>query len=135
MPRSDWTGARDLLAMLQDGDVDPDKAIYTARGAALEFVTQLVADETAAAIRDLSPTLADNITIIFGNVGIDLPLDAEQRFNHIWNHRTTTSPGLRAFNGAPGVPTRGSALFKRRGATPATTGLAAAAVRHSMLRR
>jgi len=135
MPRSDWTGARELLAMLQDGDVDADKAIYTARGAALEFVTHLVADETTAAIRDLSPVMADNITVIFGNVGIELPLDAEKRFDHIWNHRTVTSPGFRAFNGAPGVPARGSALFKpRTGAPPATTGLAAAAIRNPTLR-
>lgn len=114
MPRSDWSGARELLAQLQDDpNLDPDKTIVTARGAALNLVTEMVADEIAATVRPQSGVVADAFTAAFAKIGIELPLDAEARFNHIWTHRSTTSVGARQFASAPGVPAPGSAIFKR----------------------
>jgi hypothetical protein len=111
MPRSDWSGARELLAMLQE-DAEPDKAIYTARGAALSLISEVVADEIVGTVQQQSADVAAAFAEVFSNVGIDLPLDAEARFNHIWKHRSTNSAGARQFASAPGVPPPGSALFK-----------------------
>jgi hypothetical protein len=48
-----WPAARQLLAELQL-NVDTEKAIYTARGAAIDLTASLAARETVALIADVS---------------------------------------------------------------------------------
>ncbi|MCW2525222.1 MAG: hypothetical protein JWM76_82, partial [Pseudonocardiales bacterium] len=115
MPRSDWSGARELLSLLQDDpDLDPEKAIYTARGTALNLLTEIVADEIVETVRPLSSVVAETFTAAFAHIGIELPLNAEARFDHIWGHRASAPVGARQFATAPGVrnPVRGRALMK-----------------------
>lgn len=115
MPRSDWSGARELLSLLQDDpDLDPEKAIYTARGAALNMLTEIVADQIVETVRPLSFDVADTFIAAFARIGIELPLHAEARFNHIWGHRASAPVGARQFATAPGSPNpvRGHALMK-----------------------
>ena len=88
---SRWSGAHELLSRLQ-GDVDPKRAIYTARGAAIDFVAALVAAEVLAVTGDLSPTLHASFASLFDELEItaadmaDRDIDAV--FNHMWAQRT-----------------------------------------------
>jgi len=84
-----WSGARELLARLQL-DADPDTALFTARGAALEFVSMLAAEEVIASAEELSPVVAGVFRSLFEelNLTVDEPaMTLEQRFNHVWAHR------------------------------------------------
>lgn len=85
---SRWTGAHELLALLQI-DVDEDTAIYTARGAALEFVSVLVAEEVIESAKGLSVSVALAFANEFKRIGLvdQSGAPVEQRFNHIWRQR------------------------------------------------
>jgi hypothetical protein len=90
--RSRWGGARRLLAMLQiDGG---DDALFTARGAALDFTASLAAREVIRVIGDHhSEALADALKDMVAGWGIDVNLDDEiltPVLDHIWSHRQTT---------------------------------------------
>jgi hypothetical protein len=104
---SRWTGARELLSSLQP-DVVEDDGIYTARGAALDFVSALVAREVHARIAGLSPVLAATLAELFTDFGFDPTLSSksvEKQFDHIWAQRTR-SLGLSDFvPSAPGAST------------------------------
>lgn len=88
---SRWSGAHELLSRLQV-DVDPEQAIYTARGAAIDFVAGLVAAEVLAAVADISPTLHTSLESLFEEVqiaaGDTADRDVEAVFNHMWAQRT-----------------------------------------------
>jgi hypothetical protein len=88
---SRWAGARELLARLQP-DVDQDRAIYTARGAAVDFVASLVASEAIEQLKLASPTVADAVAEMFVKAGVAVAdptdRDVERLFNHIWSQRT-----------------------------------------------
>ena len=88
---SKWTGARELLARLQQ-DVDEERAIYTARGAALDFVASLIASETVEWARSISPDITQTLLALFERVGVAVAdpkdRDVEARFNHIWAQRS-----------------------------------------------
>jgi hypothetical protein len=89
MPTSKWAGARELLAKFQT-DVDPDRAIFVARGASLDFVAQLAAAEIHDSLLDLSPAVAGGVATLFERYGLDATMDpatVEQKFTHIWNLR------------------------------------------------
>lgn len=87
-PTSRWSGARELLAALQI-EVDRDRALLTARGASIEFVTSLSAQETTALVADLSPTVAERMQELFESVGIAMSPDSvEAKLNHIWKLRS-----------------------------------------------
>lgn len=90
--KSRWSGARRLLAMLQ---IDPDEdALFTARGAALDFATKLVARESIRVITDEhSSDLATALTTMLAGWNIDIDLDDSSLnpvLDHIWSHRQTT---------------------------------------------
>jgi hypothetical protein len=90
--RSRWGGARRLLAMLQiDGG---DDALFTARGAALDFTASVAAREVIRVIGDdHSEALADALKDMVAGWGIDINLDDETLnpvLDHIWSHRQTT---------------------------------------------
>ncbi|RAO23956.1 hypothetical protein ONO23_06068 [Micromonospora noduli] len=86
---SRWTGARELLAKFQM-DVEDDKAIYTARGASIDFVAQLVAQELCAEMEEISPTISEKLCEVFLHVDLEPRQQAqtvEEQLDHIWNHR------------------------------------------------
>jgi hypothetical protein len=86
---SNWTGAHELLAKLQM-NVSADTAIYTARGASLDFVSDLVACEVAAAVTELSSKLGSVLAELLNNFGYETAegtTSVESRFNHIWRLR------------------------------------------------
>ena len=90
-PSSNWPGARDLLAQLQT-DAEDETAILTARGAALDFVAELVAAEILACVEALSPLVGRVMTSGLAGAGIEidrLNAEVEARFNHIWSQRTS----------------------------------------------
>jgi hypothetical protein len=87
---SKWLGARALLANLQ-ADVQPERAMYTARGAALDFVAALLAAEVVEWARMVSPGLSGAIRDLFDESGVQVAdhsdPDVEATFNHVWAHR------------------------------------------------
>ncbi|MGW4497434.1 hypothetical protein ACWENR_02290 [Micromonospora sp. NPDC004336] len=85
---SRWTGARELLAKFQM-DVDDMEAIYTARGASIDFVAQLVAQELCAAMKNISSDIAEGLRQVFLHVDLDPePTQTlEEQLDHIWSHR------------------------------------------------
>jgi len=88
-PSSRWNAARELLASLQL-DVDEDTAIFTARGAALDFVSMLAAEEVVASMREVSAEVAAAVESGFGELGLlgdGSAQEIEQRFTHIWAQR------------------------------------------------
>jgi hypothetical protein len=89
-PTSRWTGAHELLAKLQP-DADPDTAIYTARGASLDFISDLVAQEVISNVTVLSDGVARALVTLLDQVGFDTTegtRSIEAQFNHIWTLRT-----------------------------------------------
>lgn len=89
---SRWAGARRLLTMLQ---VDPgDNPLLTARGAALNFVTKLVAREALRVIGDdYSAVIANVLPEVFLRWGLEVDLDdatLNRELDHIWSHRQTS---------------------------------------------
>jgi hypothetical protein len=86
---SRWTGARELLAKFQI-DVDDQEAIYTARGASIDFVAQLLVQELQDEMMIISPTIAEGLRQVFLVVGLD-PTQQSQtvdaQLDHIWSHR------------------------------------------------
>jgi hypothetical protein len=88
---SNWSGARELLSRLQT-DARADTAIFTARGAALDFVAELVAGEVIAAVGSISPSVSDEMSRGLADVGIEVlrtNAEVEARFNLIWEQRTS----------------------------------------------
>jgi hypothetical protein len=86
---SRWTGARELLARFQM-NVDDRVAIYTARGASIDFVEQLVAQELCAEMKPISTTISEALIEVFGHVGWEMGLQGqtvEEQLDHIWSHR------------------------------------------------
>jgi len=80
---------RELLAKLQR-DVEDEFAIYTARGASLDFVQQLVARELCVEMKIVSPTIGAALVELFTRGGWDVSFGTnavEEQFNHIWLHR------------------------------------------------
>jgi hypothetical protein len=87
---SNWTGAHELLAKLQM-NVSAETAIYTARGASLDFVSDLVAREVAAAVAELSSKVGSVLVEMLDRFGYEAgegTTSVESRFNHIWRLRT-----------------------------------------------
>ena len=89
---SRWVGARRLLTMLQ---IDPgDNPLLTARGAALNFVTKLVAREAVRVIGDdYSEVIATALPQVFLRWGLEVDLDdaaLNRELDHIWSHRETS---------------------------------------------
>jgi hypothetical protein len=84
---SRWLGARELLSELQL-NADPTSAIYTARGASLDFVSLLAAKEVLAWCEEVSPTIANTLQVVFASAQLtDGEESLEFRMNHIWRHR------------------------------------------------
>lgn len=86
---SKWSGAHQLLAQLQPG-ADPDRAILTARGAAIDFVALLAAREITTEIHNISEPVAITLEALFERYGFDMSKDSskiESHFNHIWEKR------------------------------------------------
>lgn len=83
---SRWSAARELLAQFQV-NADPDSAIYTARGAALELVTSLVADELLATVSEKSSVVGDVLACVLKRLDLLDDQGPEIRFNHIWSLR------------------------------------------------
>ena len=85
-----WDGARQLLTALQ---TDPDESIapFTARGAAMDFVTTLAARETIRIIGDLhSKVIADAMREAMKLGKLEMSADdhaLESVFDHVWQHR------------------------------------------------
>jgi hypothetical protein len=85
-----WDGARHLLTALQ---TNPDSSIapFTARGAALDFVTTLAARETIRIIGDnYSTTIATAMREAIKLGGLDMSPDEvalDSVFDHVWKHR------------------------------------------------
>ncbi|MCA1704027.1 MAG: hypothetical protein LC808_12485 [Actinobacteria bacterium] len=85
-----WPAARQLLAELQL-NVDAEKAIFTARGAAIDFVASLAAREIVALISEVSVDVAAAVGRIFAGLDFELDEDAfdiEAQFAHIWSVRS-----------------------------------------------
>ncbi|UUO03608.1 hypothetical protein M4D79_11950 [Mycolicibacterium novocastrense] len=85
-----WDGARDLLTALQTKP-DPSIAPFTARGAALDFVTTLAARETIRVIGDrCSATIAATMREVMNLGGLEMSIDdhaLDNALDHIWKHR------------------------------------------------
>lgn len=76
-----------MLSALQL-NVDSKSAIYTARGASLDFVSLLVAKEVLAWCEGVSPTIAITLHAAFTRFDLtDGEESLEFRMNHIWRHR------------------------------------------------
>jgi hypothetical protein len=89
-PGSRWIGAHELLAKLQI-DVPAETALFTARGASLDFVSDLVAREVSASVAGLSPVVGARLTELLDSVGLETSEgggSVESQFNHIWRLRT-----------------------------------------------
>lgn len=87
---SKWSSARELLAEFQI-DADPEAAIYTARGSALEFVSNLVASELADVLEGISPVIGSVAREAMQSLGyVDRLTDkkVDEQFNLIWSMRT-----------------------------------------------
>lgn len=84
-----WPTLRQFLADMQP-DVDPKKALFTARGAALELVLVLAAREVARLMGEVSPVVGIHLAELFERAGLptsDNDEDVEARFAHIWSLR------------------------------------------------
>lgn len=85
-----WDGARHLLNALQ---IAPDQAIapYTARGSALDLVTNLAAREVIRVINEMqSAAVAEAMREQLTLGGLEMSADdhaLDQVFDHVWNHR------------------------------------------------
>ncbi|MGP4058437.1 hypothetical protein ACTWP6_27050 [Mycobacterium sp. 4D054] len=85
-----WDGARELLSALQ---IEPDSSIapFTARGAALDFVTTLAARETIRIIDARhSATIASAMRAAMTLGGLNMSADEhalENVLDHVWEHR------------------------------------------------
>ncbi len=80
---------RELLAKLQR-DVEDEFAIYTARGASLDFVQQLVARELCVEMKIVSPTIGAALVELFNRGGWDVSfgtnaVEEQGRFSR-WKH-------------------------------------------------
>lgn len=85
-----WPTARQLLSDLQL-DLDSEKAIFTARGSAIDFTASLAAREIASLLEEVSSGIADAVGLIFNDIGFELDEDAfdvEAQFAHIWALRS-----------------------------------------------
>lgn len=119
---SKWTGARDLLTKLQQ-DVDPEMAMFTARGAALDFVSDLVATEILAEIAPMSDKIETVLRDLFKRYGFDpdQTRPVEEAFNHMWSLRASElgSSDFTPVEGTHGadlfVPATPPAAMSRRG--------------------
>jgi hypothetical protein len=69
-PTSRWTGAHELLAKLQI-DVARATAIFTARSASPDFVSNLVAHEVTATLAELSGGVTPVMVELLTYVGLD----------------------------------------------------------------
>jgi hypothetical protein len=88
-----WPAARQLLSELQL-NVDNERAIYTARGAAIDFIASLAARETASLISEASVDVSAAVGRIFEGLDFKLDEDAfdvEAQFAHIWAVRSERS--------------------------------------------
>jgi len=88
-----WPTARQLLADLQL-NVDVDKAIYTARGAAIDFTASLAAREIAALISEIGIDVGSAVSRILHDLDFELDEnapDVESQFAHIWSVRSQRS--------------------------------------------
>ncbi|WP_460854059.1 hypothetical protein [Nocardioides montaniterrae] len=127
-PGSRWSGAHKLLAQLQRG-ADEGQAIYTARGAAIDFVASLVAAEVLASLEEVSPTLASAFEGLFGEVGIRVAdagsRDVQADFDHIWSQRIAElgAPDFARFDSAV-IRYERSPLAKRRTNDPRRSDIA-----------
>lgn len=86
----EWPTVRQLLAELQL-NVDAERAIYTARGAAIDFTASLAAREVVALISEVSADVAAAVGRIFEGLEFELDEDAfdvEAQFAHIWSVRS-----------------------------------------------
>jgi hypothetical protein len=86
----EWPAARQLLSELQL-NVDAERAIYTARGAAIDFIASLAARETVSLISEVSTALSDSVYRILEELNFELDEDAfdvEAQFAHIWSVRS-----------------------------------------------
>jgi hypothetical protein len=85
-----WDGARHLLTALQI-DADESTAPFTARGAAMDFVTTLAARETIRIIGDThSAVIADAMREAMKLGGLEMSADdhaLDTVFDHVWQHR------------------------------------------------
>jgi len=91
----DWPAARQLLSELQL-NVDAERAIYTARGAAIDFTASLAAREIVALMSEASIEVAAAVGRIFEELDFELDEDAfdvEAQFAHIWSVRSQRSRG------------------------------------------
>ena len=87
--KSDWGSARSLLMELQDAP-DPQDAPFTARRSALELVTSLLAMEICEQVRELSPSIGDELRVLFHEVGAfpdEVEKFIENRMNFIGGFR------------------------------------------------
>jgi hypothetical protein len=86
----DWPAARQLLSELQL-NVEEGKAIYTARGAAIDLVSSLAAREVVALISEVSSSVAAAVGHTLQELDFELSEDAadvEAQFAHIWMLRS-----------------------------------------------
>ncbi|MFC4951254.1 hypothetical protein [Pseudonocardia sp. GCM10023141] len=83
----EWPSARQILAELQL-NVDEERAIYTARGAAIDFIASLAAREVVALIAEVSAEVAAAVGGILKGLEFELDeraADVEAQFAHIWS--------------------------------------------------
>lgn len=88
-----WPAARQLLVDLQI-NVDAEKAMYTARGAAIDFTSSLAAREVVMLVSEVSADVSAAIGRILQGLDFELREDAadvEAHFAHIWALRTRQS--------------------------------------------
>ncbi|MER7070641.1 hypothetical protein [Terrabacter sp. NPDC000476] len=86
--RSDWGGARELLVKLQV-DTDPDLALFTARGSALDLTQELAAREAVEGLRTFAPQTAECLVELLGRAGMrlgEVDPSLERHLNHVWEH-------------------------------------------------
>ncbi|WP_297649664.1 hypothetical protein [Pseudonocardia sp.] len=86
----DWPAARRLLAEMQL-NVDPERAIFTARGAAIDFVASLAAREVVWLLSDVSDNISNSVARLLEDMDYQLDEDAfdvEAQFAHVWMMRT-----------------------------------------------
>jgi len=91
---NNWPNARRLLSELQV-DVDAEKAIFTARGAAIDFTASLAVREVVALISEMSADLGSAMGRILHELDFELDEnapDVEAHFAHIWSVRSRQAP-------------------------------------------
>jgi len=88
--RSNWSEARDILTNIQEESDNPEAAPFTARRAAAELVTLLIASEVREQISEYSADVAAALGRLFteaGTTSIDEQKYLNERFNFIWSFR------------------------------------------------